>query len=114
MGNVARTGTMAKTIVVHIPFYRKHRIIPRTIKSVTKLFAHDEFELCRVGDRVRLEQSRRLSRRKSHVVAEIIRRDDGSDPPTPFPNVRGLVDHWPEERSMWDEKGKVAQDDKNE
>jgi len=54
----------------------------------TRLFAHDEFELCNVGDMVQLQKSRPLSKKKSHIVAAITRREDGSEPPTPFPNVR--------------------------
>jgi hypothetical protein len=36
---------------------------------------------------VKLQKSRPLSKMKSHVVAAILRREDGSEPPSPFPNV---------------------------
>jgi len=36
---------------------------------------------------VKLQKSRPLSKMKSHVVAAILRREDGSVPPSPFPNV---------------------------
>ena len=108
VGDVVRTGTMAKTVLVHLPYYYQHPKYPITVKRRTKLFAHDEFDLCRVGDRVRLAQSRPLSKRKSHVVEAILAREDRSDPIDPLPNVRGLSpDEWPKWRTYWDEKGKV-------
>jgi hypothetical protein len=35
---------------------------------------------------VRLEPSRALSKKKAHIVAEIIHKENGSTPPTPFPS----------------------------
>ena len=74
-----RVGTvvsdkMDKTIVVAIkdnvkhPLYKK--IIPRTIR----LKAHDENNECRVGDRVRVMETRPLSKDKRWRLAEIIER----------------------------------------
>ena len=74
-----RVGTvvsdkMDKTIVVAIkdnvkhPLYKK--IIPRTIR----LKAHDENNECRVGDRVRLMETRPLSKDKRWRLAEIIEK----------------------------------------
>ncbi len=74
-----RVGTvvsdkMDKTIVVAIkdnvkhPLYKK--IIPRTIR----LKAHDENNECRVGDRVRVMETRPLSKDKRWRLAEIIEK----------------------------------------
>ena len=74
-----RVGTvvsdkMDKTIVVAIkdnvkhPLYKK--IIPRTIR----LKAHDENNECRIGDRVRVMETRPLSKDKRWRLAEIIER----------------------------------------
>ena len=40
-----------------------------------------------VGRQVQLKQSRRLSKRKSHIVTAILQKEDGSAPPSPFPSV---------------------------
>ena len=74
-----RVGTvvsdkMDKTIVVAIkdnvkhPLYKK--IIPRTIR----LKAHDENNECRIGDRVRVMETRPLSKDKRWRLAEIIEK----------------------------------------
>ena len=57
-----------------------------TFRDEDGLWAHDEFDLCSVGDRVRIEPTRALSKRKAHVVVEILRKEDGSAPPNPFPS----------------------------
>ena len=57
------------------------------VKRRTKLWAHDEYELCGIGDMVQLMQSRPLSKNKSHVVSAILKKEDGSPPPVPFPNA---------------------------
>ena len=52
----------------------------------TKIWAHDEFSLCTVGDMVRIKESRALSKKKAHVVDAILNKEDGSPPPDPFPS----------------------------
>lgn len=65
---------MDKTVVVaintskHFPKYRK------TIAWVTKYLAHDEKNECQIGDKVRIVETRPLSRHKHWRVAEIITR----------------------------------------
>jgi small subunit ribosomal protein S17 len=65
---------MQKTVVVMVERTRRH---PRYGKVVTvrkKFYAHDEENKCRVGDRVRIVESRPLSRTKRWVVEEILER----------------------------------------
>jgi len=81
------SNRMSKTVVVSVPWLYKHPKYIREVPRRTKYFAHDEHELCQIGDMVRLAPSRRLSNRKYHVVDEIIVREDGSEPPSPFPNI---------------------------
>ena len=69
-----------------IPRYFRHPKVDKDTKRRSKIWAHDEFDLCSVGDRVRIEPSRALSKRKAHVVVEILRKEDGSAPPNPFPS----------------------------
>ncbi len=65
----------------------RHPRYDRMIKRRMKLHAHDEYELCSEGDIVQLKQSRQLSKMKSHIVARIVQKEDGSQPPDPFPNA---------------------------
>ena len=66
---------------------RWHRINKLDIdkRRHSKIWAHGEYELCSVGDKVRIEETRALSKRKAHVVVEILKKEDGSPPPSPFP-----------------------------
>ena len=75
-----------KTAVVRIPYWFRHPKVDKDVRRRTKIWAHDEFELCGVGDTVRIEPTRALSKRKAHVVVEILKKEDGSEPPKPFPS----------------------------
>ena len=54
---------MSKTVVVSVPWIYKHPKYIREVPRRTKYFAHDEHELCQIGDMVRLAPSRRRSSR---------------------------------------------------
>ena len=74
-----RVGTvvsdkMDKTVVVAIQDNVKHPLYKKIIKRTVKLKAHDENNECRVGDRVRLMETRPLSKDKRWRVAEIIEK----------------------------------------
>jgi ribosomal protein S17 len=71
--------------IVRIPRWHKVNKLDIDVRRNSKIWAHDEFELCAVGDTVRIEQSRALSKRKAHVVTEILKKEDGTTPPKPFP-----------------------------
>ena len=71
--------------IVRVPRWYRHRKADIDLKRRTKHWAHDEVNLCEVGDMVRIEPCRALSKRKSYVISEILKREDGSEPPTPFP-----------------------------
>ena len=77
----------APQITVNIPWLYKHPKYERVVPRRTKLMAHDEYELCSVGDMVQLKTTRQLSKRKAHVVTAILQKEDGSAPPEPFPTV---------------------------
>jgi small subunit ribosomal protein S17 len=49
-------------------------------KHTKKYMAHDEEEVCVVGDVVRIRSCRPLSKRKSHILHEIIRKNPQLDP----------------------------------
>jgi small subunit ribosomal protein S17 len=71
---VVVSNKMAKTIVVAEKRKVKHPIYGKFINRTTKLMAHDEKNECKVGDRVRIMETRPLSKNKSWRMVEIIER----------------------------------------
>ena len=65
---------MDKTIVVSVERLRRHPIYKRVVRLSSKFKAHDEENTARVGDTVRIEESRPLSREKRWRVVEVIAR----------------------------------------
>jgi small subunit ribosomal protein S17 len=63
---------MDKTVVVSVERLQRHPIYKRVIRRSTKFKAHDEDNTARVGDTVRIEESRPLSRDKRWRVIEVI------------------------------------------
>jgi small subunit ribosomal protein S17 len=63
---------MAKTVIVAVDTPRKHPIYKKTIRRSVKYYAHDEKKQCKLGDTVRIEETRPLSRLKRWRVVEII------------------------------------------
>ncbi len=73
VGNVVSTK-MQKTIVVEVEMRKAHPKYKRIVKSSKKFYAHDEQNSARVGDVVRIRESRPLSRLKRWTLEEIVRR----------------------------------------
>src|SRR6201985_3210100 len=65
---------MAKTIVVETEMRKAHPKYKRVLKSNKKFYAHDEQNSARVGDMVRIRESRPLSKLKRWSLEEIVRR----------------------------------------
>ena len=65
---------MQKTIVVEIEMRKAHPKYKRVLKSNKKFYAHDEQNSARVGDMVRIRETRPLSKLKRWSLEEIIRR----------------------------------------
>ena len=65
---------MDKTIVVSVERLARHRLYKRVIRLTTKFKAHDERNEARVGDTVRIEESRPLSATKRWRLVEIVER----------------------------------------
>ena len=63
---------MDKTVVVSIETSRRHPLYKKTIKRAIRYKAHDEKNQCRLGDKVRIVETRPLSKEKHWRVAEII------------------------------------------
>lgn len=71
---VVVSNKMGKTIVVAEKRKVKHAIYGKFINRTTKLMAHDEKNECKVGDLVRIMETRPLSKNKSWRMVEIIER----------------------------------------
>ncbi len=65
---------MEKTIVVNIEMKIKHPLYGRFVKKSKRFKAHDENNECRIGDVVKIEETRPLSKDKCWKVIEIIER----------------------------------------
>jgi len=73
VGNVVSTK-MQKTIVVKVTRKKAHPFYGRVIARNKKFYAHDETNQAHVGDVVRLEETRPLSKLKRWKLQEVIRR----------------------------------------
>jgi len=68
------SNKMSKTIVVAVTRKKAHPLYGRVISTDKKFYAHDEKNEARVGDVVRLEETRPLSKLKRWKLKEIVRR----------------------------------------
>jgi len=68
------SNKMDKTAVVVVETARHHPLYKKTMRRMTRYKAHDEKNECVIGDIVRLEETRPLSREKRWRVAEIVSR----------------------------------------
>jgi len=65
---------MAKTIVVEVDRQTAHPVYRRVIKRSKKFYAHDEKGVAHVGDVVRIEETRPLSKLKRWRLTDVIQR----------------------------------------
>ncbi len=65
---------MQKTIVVAVEDHVKHPLYGKIVKRTYKLKAHDENNDCRIGDTVKVMETRPLSKDKRWRLVEIIER----------------------------------------
>src|SRR5712692_9014130 len=77
---VVVSNKMNKTIVVAVESLKKHRIYKRTYKQTKRFYAHDEENTCQMGDLVRIEETRPLSKTKRWRLVEIMKRGSGVVP----------------------------------
>jgi len=67
---------MDKTVVVRVERLVRHPRYGKVLRRTKKYKVHDEGNACRVGDVVRIVESRPLSREKRWIVEEILRRSE--------------------------------------
>jgi small subunit ribosomal protein S17 len=72
-GTVVSTK-MDKTVVVSVVERVRHTRYKKTLQRTKKLYAHDEVNSLREGDRVRVQETRPLSRLKRWRVVEVLER----------------------------------------
>lgn len=65
---------MQKTIVVELENRKPHPLYGKTIRTNSKVKAHDENEIAGVGDLVRIEETRPLSKDKRFRLIEIVEK----------------------------------------
>ena len=70
---------MQKTIVVSVERKKKHRLYHKVVTVTERYKAHDEKDSCKLGDIVRIEECRPMSKDKRWRVIEILTRGDVAD-----------------------------------
>ena len=65
---------MDKTVVVSVETSVRHRTYKKTMKRTYKLKAHDENNECHIGDKVKVMETRPLSKQKRWRVVEILEK----------------------------------------
>ena len=71
---IVTSTAMQKTVSVAVDRLVKHALYKKTLRRTSNFLAHDEKGECKVGDRVRIVETRPLSARKRWRVAEILVR----------------------------------------
>jgi small subunit ribosomal protein S17 len=71
---VAMSTKMDKTVVVAVVDRVRHPRYQKTLQRTTRLYAHDETNDVRDGDRVRIAETRPLSKQKRWRVVEVLER----------------------------------------
>ena len=72
-GNVIG-NKMNKTVIVAVERSVIHPMYKKVLRRVTKLKAHDEGNVCKIGDRVKLIETRPLSKSKNWRVVQVMQK----------------------------------------
>ena len=71
---IVTSNAMDKTAIVTVTSRKPHRKYGKTVQQSTKLYTHDEDNDLKVGDRVRVAETRPLSKLKRWRVVEVLER----------------------------------------
>jgi len=74
------SNKMAKTIVVQVERRFPHPKFKKVVTGYKKFYAHDETSQAKVGDRVRIEETRPLSKLKRWRLVEVVTKSSGITP----------------------------------
>ena len=73
IGKVVSDG-MEKSVVVKVEYLVSHPLYKKRIKKTSKFMAHDEKDICNIGDKIKIAETRPLSKRKRWRVTEILEK----------------------------------------
>jgi small subunit ribosomal protein S17 len=71
---VVVSDKMDKTVVVAIEDFVRHPLYGKAVKRTKKVKAHDEMNECRIGDRIRIMETRPISKQKRWRLVEIVEK----------------------------------------
>ena len=71
---VVVSNKMNKTVIVSVERLVKHQMYQKYVRRQTKYAAHDETNICQIGDKVVITESRPLSRSKRWRVSKIVQK----------------------------------------
>ena len=74
------SNTMAKTIIVRVERRFPHPKFKKVVTGYRKFYAHDEKNEAKVGDRVRIQETRPLSKTKRWRLVEVVEKSAGVTP----------------------------------
>jgi len=74
------SNKMTKTIVVRVERRFPHPRYKKVVTGYSKFYAHDENNQAKVGDRVRIRETRPLSKMKNWLLVEVIEKNSGVAP----------------------------------
>ncbi len=72
------SNKMDKTAVVAVETIKQHPLYRKTIRTTKKYKAHDPNNQAQIGDVVRIEETRPLSKEKRWIIVEWLRRGEGA------------------------------------
>lgn len=71
---IVDSNKMDKTIVVKVETAVRHPIYKKIVKRTYKLKAHDEENVCQIGDKVKVMETRPLSKEKRWRLVEVVEK----------------------------------------
>ena len=74
LSGVVISDKMDKTVVVRVDSTGRHPLYKKVIKTHAKFMAHDEENICSIGDKVKIAETRPLSKRKRWRVTQILEK----------------------------------------
>src|SRR5262245_34195877 len=74
------SNKMLKTIVVRVERRFRHPKFKKVVTHYRKFYAHDEKSEAKIGDRVRIQETRPLSKTKRWRLVEVVERSSGVAP----------------------------------
>ena len=78
VGAVVRTN-QDKTAIVEMVWKQRHRLYRKQMRRVARFYVHDPENQCRLGDTVRIEETRRISKNKHWRLMAILERKQMAD-----------------------------------